>query len=96
MIDPLCVGVELPVKDGIVWGTRAGLCPENVLLVEWMRLGTDNAGDERCGLWPMEGVSAVPKVEVLAERAGLGTGEPRSETVRQTTAEGVAMARQSN
>ena len=65
----------MPTKDGIVLGAKAGLCPAKALLVESMGVGTDNVGD----------------AGVLAESAGLGTGEPWAETVRQTTAEGVAM-----
>ena len=67
-----------------------GLCPGNALLVEFMTPETDNVGDDCLGLWQTEGVSIVAKVGVLGERAGLGTGELPSETVRQTTAEGVA------
>ena len=65
-----------------------------MLLVERIMLEKDNTGDERCELWPMEGVSA--EAGDLAESTEFGTGEPQSETVRQRTAEGVAMACQNN
>lgn len=54
----------------------------------------DNAGDERDGLWPIDTVSPLPEAILLVESAGLGTGEPLSETVRQSMAEGVPVAYQ--
>ena len=82
---------KVPTKDGIVLGAKAGLCPAKALLVESMGVGTDNVGDGGYELCPMEGLSTTADAGVLAESAGLGDREPQAETVRQTTAEGVAM-----
>ena len=59
-------------------------------------LETDKAGEERYGLWLVEGKPLIAKVGVLTEGVGLGTGEPLSETVQQSTADGVATACQGN
>ena len=48
-------------------------------------LETDEAGEESWRLWAMT-------AGVVAKYVGLGAGEPRSETVRQQTADGVATA----
>ena len=42
------------------------------------------------GVWTMDAASLIERFGVLAEYVGLGTGEPRSEAVRQQTADGVA------
>lgn len=59
-------------------------------------LETDKAGEERHELWLVEGKPLTAKVGVLTEDVGLGTGEPLSETVQQSTADGVATACQGN
>jgi hypothetical protein len=53
-------------------------------------LEIDKAGEECWGVWTMGVVSLIERFGVLAEYVGLGTGEPRSEAVRQHTADGVA------
>ena len=58
-------------------------------------LAIERAGEKGCGL---EGIELIPhgeKTEVAAENAGLGAGEPSSEIVRQSTADGVALLYQS-
>ena len=61
-----------------------------------MMLETDKAGEKRYGLWLVEGKPLTAKVGVLTEGVGLGTGEPLSETVQHSTADGVAIACQGN
>ena len=53
-------------------------------------LEIDKAGEECWGVWTMDAASLTERFGVLAEYVGLGTGEPRSEAVRQQTADGVA------
>jgi hypothetical protein len=53
-------------------------------------LEIDKAGEECWRPWTMDAGSLIGKFGVLAEYVGLGTGEPRSEAVRQQTADGVA------
>jgi hypothetical protein len=56
-------------------------------------LEIDRAGEEYWVSWTMDVASLIEKFGVLVEYVGLGTGEPRSETVRQQTADGVATVR---
>jgi hypothetical protein len=58
-----------------------------VLVAGRMMLETDEAGEESWRFWAMA-------AGVVAKYVGLGAGEPRSETVRQKTADGVATAYQ--
>ena len=53
-------------------------------------LETERAGEKIAGLWATNIMPAGEKFGVCVEYAGLGTGEPRSEIVRQHTADGVA------
>ena len=53
-------------------------------------LEIDKAGEECWGSRTMDAASLIEKFGVLVEYVGLGTGEPRSEAVRQQTADGVA------
>jgi hypothetical protein len=61
-----------------------------VLVAGRMMLEIDKAGEECGWVWTMDAASLIGKFGVLAEYVGLGTGEPRSEAVRQQTADGVA------
>ena len=61
-----------------------------VLVAGRMMLEIDKAGEECWDSWTMDAASLIEKFGVLAEYVGLGTGEPRSEAVRQETADGVA------
>lgn len=54
-------------------------------------LEIERAGENICGLWAIEIKSLGEYIGVPDEYAGLGTGEPRSEIVRQWTADGVAL-----
>jgi hypothetical protein len=61
-----------------------------VLVAGRTMLEIDEAGEEGWGPWTMGVASLIGKFGVLAEYIGLETGEPRSEAVRQQTADGVA------
>jgi hypothetical protein len=61
-----------------------------VLVAGRTMLEIDKAGEECWGSWTMDAASFIEKFGVLVEHVGLETGEPRSEAVRQQTAEGVA------
>lgn len=61
-----------------------------VLVAGRTMLEIDKAGEECWGGWTMGAASLIERFGVLAEYVGLGTGEPRSEAVRQHTADGVA------
>jgi hypothetical protein len=54
-------------------------------------LEIERAGENICGLCAIERMSIGECIGVADEYAGLGTGEPRSEIVRQHTTEGVAL-----
>lgn len=57
-------------------------------------LVTEMAGDNICGLCGTEVMPPGIGIGYPGEYAGLGTGEPRSEMVRQFTSNGVATIRQ--
>ena len=54
-------------------------------------LEAERVGENIWGLWAIE-MSPGERAGAVAEYAGLGTGEPRSEMVWQHTADGVASA----